>query len=100
MAHAVEHCRHQLVDELAGGREGIDANTRLGLLIEDDVIEVVAVVPQAKFSAHPVVADRRTKYLRNRRGKRGHHFLQTDDFFCQLRFVLLGREVFGGHDAS
>ena len=100
IAHAVKNLDHQLIDELTCRREAIDANPGFRLLIEHDVVQVVPVMPQAEFSTHTIMTYRRTKHLRNRRGKRHHHFLQTDDFFCQLRFILFGRKVFWGHDAS
>ena len=100
VAYALQHGGHQLIDERAGGREAVNANPRPGLLIENNMVQIVAIVPQTELGAHTVVADRRTKHFRNRRGKRRHHGLQTDDFFCQLRFVLFGRKVFGGHDVS
>ncbi len=100
ITHAIHHQGHQLVNQLAGRRETVHADTAFGLLIEDDVIKVVAVMPDAEFGTHTVVTDRGAEHLRRRRSKRRHHTLQTDDFLCQLRVVLFCREVFGGHDAS
>lgn len=95
IAYAGNHGSHQLINEFTGGREGIDANTGFGLLIKHNVVQVIAIVPQAELCAHAIVADRRTKHFRNRGAERRHHFLQTDDFLCQLRFILFGRKVFG-----
>ena len=100
VAHTVDHQRHQLVDKLTRRRKTVYANTGFRLLIENDVVQVIAIVPDAKLSAHTVVADRRTKHLGNGRVERRHHTLQADNFFCQLCVVLFCREVFGGHDAS
>lgn len=61
---------HQAVDQLAGGRELIDANTLLGLLIEHDVVHVVRVVPDAEFGAHAVVVDWRAEHFRLGRRER------------------------------
>ena len=58
VANAVDHCRHQRVDELAGCREAVDANTVFGLAVEHDVVQVITVMPQAEFGAHTVMADR------------------------------------------
>ena len=100
VAHAVHYQRHQLVDKLTRCREAVHADTGLRLLIENDVVQVVTVVPDAEFGAHAVVADWRAEHLGNGRVERRHHTLQADNFFCQLRVVLFCREVFWGHDAS
>ncbi len=70
-----DHFRHYRIDQLAGGGKAIDANTLARRLIENDVVEIVAIVPETKLRAHPVVADRRAKHLRFRRGERRHHRL-------------------------
>ena len=100
VAHAVHYQRHQLVNELARRRKAVHANTGFRLLIENDVVQVVAVVPDPELGAHAVVADGRAEHLGNGRVERRHHTLQADDFLCQLRVVLFCREVFWGHDAS
>ena len=81
MAHAFNHRRHQLVNQLAGRREAVDADTAFRLLIKNDVIQVVAVMPQAKFGAHPIMADWRAKHFRDQVRKRRHHTLQAHHFF-------------------
>ena len=100
VTHGVHYQRHQLVDKLTRRREAVHADTGLRLLIENDVVQVVTVVPDAELCTHAVVADRRAEHLGNGRVERRHHTLQADDFLCQLRVVLFCREVFWGHDAS
>ena len=100
VTHAFNDQRHQLIDKLARCREAVHANSGFRLLIENDVVQVVTVVPDAKLCTHAVVADRRAEHLGNGRVERRHHTLQADDFLCQLRVVLFCREVFWGHDAS
>ena len=65
VANAVDHCRHQRVDKLAGRRETVDADTAFGLAVEHDVVQIIPVMPQTKFRAHTVVADRRAKHFRS-----------------------------------
>ena len=100
IAHTVNDQGHQLVDELTRRREAVHANAGFRLLIENDVVQVISVVPDAELGAHAVVADGRAEHLGNGRVERRHHTLQADDFLCQLRVVLFCREVFWGHDAS
>ncbi len=64
VAHALQHGGHQLIDKRAGGRKAVNANPRPGLLIENNMVQIVAIVPQTELGAHPVVADRRTKHFR------------------------------------
>ncbi|CCK08123.1 hypothetical protein BN128_2132 [Cronobacter sakazakii 696] len=100
VANARDHARHQGVNQLARRRETVDANTAACFLIENDVIEVVAVMPEAELGAHAVVAYRRAEHLRRWRGERRHHALQALCFFGQLCVVLIDREMFRGHHAS
>ena len=81
ITHTRNHRRHQLVDEFTGGGEAIHADTAFGLLIENDVIQVIAIVPDAELRTHPVMTDRRAKHFRNQVRKRCHHTLQTYHFF-------------------
>ncbi|CNT83341.1 Uncharacterised protein [Salmonella enterica subsp. enterica serovar Bovismorbificans] len=66
---------------MAGRREGVNANPAFGLLIKHNVVQVIAVMPQAKFRTHTIVTDRRAKYFRNQARKRRHHTLQARHFF-------------------
>ena len=81
ITHTRNHRRHQLVDEFTGGGEAIHTDTTFGLLIENDVVQVIAIVPDAELRTHPIMTDRRAKHFRNQVRKRCHHTLQPYHFF-------------------
>ncbi len=56
-AQRVDHHCHELVDQLAGRREAVHADPGLCLLIEDDVVKIVAVMPDTELGAHTVMTD-------------------------------------------
>lgn len=99
ITHTRNHRRHQLVDKFTGGGEAIHTDTTFGLLIENDVVQVIAIVPDAELRTHPIMTDRRAKHFRTSQKTVPSYFANVPLFrLTALHTVLL--EGVRGHDVS